>query len=214
MSDDDLGRIIGPCTLDDVGIAYTLAHSERPEYTSDVIISLGRDRVQIDGEIKCNGSLVGHFERRLLYAKGFAQARHEIIELEVAHRDRDVARFHLTQAIRFYDAAGIRFVFLEAGGDGVWLWPAFGFDLRKAKHKDRLWKIMLEKGFPSEAKPERLYAADIVTSTLHGATIGADCMKELARLETQDIPMFLDLRDETHRNFLVNSGILRVEESL
>jgi hypothetical protein len=213
MSDRELGRIIGSCSLDDVGEAFTLVHEERPEYTSDVVVTLWCDRVQIDGEIRYLGSKVGYFERRLLYTKGFPQARHEIIELEVEHRDRDVAKFHLTRVIRFYDSTGIRFVRLDAGGDGVWIWPAFGFDLRKFKHKQRLRKIALEKGFPSVADAGGLYAPDIVTSTLNGVTVGADCMKELHRLEDEDIPMVLDLQDETHRNFLRNSGILRVEES-
>jgi hypothetical protein len=63
-----------------------------------------------------------------MYDKGFGRATHVIMEIERAHRDNDIAKNHYARVLAFYERAGIRYVCLDAEGEGPVVWPTFGFD--------------------------------------------------------------------------------------
>jgi hypothetical protein len=205
-----LDRIIGKtASIADVAAAFTGSHPDRPGYTWTATAELRGEIVGVEGLIFEDGRDVGHFSRRLVYARGVGQAIHEIMEIERPHRDRDIAKHHYRSVIRFYDRVGIRYVSMEAEGEGPYIWPTFGFDFTRSQHREMLLKILREWEVEPLPTLASILAPQVVSiCTEDSPTLGAEAIEELARRADQPLPMRLDLLDEPQRAYLRNRGIL------
>lgn len=211
-----IARIIGDsASLADVRDAFTgeLDNPQHARYRWSANVSLDGEIIGIIGEISHDETAVGRFSRRLYYEHGAARAAHDILEIEQGHRRRGIAFAHYAKCLRFYDAVGIRFVHLRAAGMGPFVWPAFGFDLEKARHHDRLLSLLRREGIdplPDSGSVLAIRVIDIATED--DAEIGAVALAKLGRLAEDDgepLPMVLDLRHPIQRALLENRGILR-----
>jgi hypothetical protein len=194
-------RILGGCTLDDVRNAFNGTHPDEQRYTWRARVHQRNDIILIDGYVYHDGIEVGGFKRRLTYERGARRARHVMIELDALHQDKDVAKHHYRQALRFYMRCGIRFVQLDADVDGPAVWPQFAFDLAHPNHKSMLLRIMKEHevaNCPSD--PRDLFAPDVAAiedpvDPVDEEPLGLRMFKELRVRAGRPLPMILDLED-------------------
>jgi hypothetical protein len=205
-----LDRIIGrTATIADVVAAFSGVHPEVAAYRWMATAKLRGEVIVIEGLIFENGHEVGHFSRRLSYARGGGQAIHEIMEIERPHRDRDIAKHHYTSVLGFYDRVGIRYVSMEAEGEGPVIWPTFGFDFTRAQHREMLLKILREWEVAPLPAPASILAPQVVIiGTEDSPTLGAEAIEELAKRADEPLPMGLDLLNGIQRAYLRNRGIL------
>jgi hypothetical protein len=205
-----LDRIIGNASsIADVVDAFSGSHPALATYTWMATAELRGEIIDIDGLIFEAGREVGHFSRRLFYARNMRQAFHEIMELERPHRDRDIAKHHYGRLLRFYDRVGIRYVSMKAEGEGPFIWPTFGFDFTRPKHREMLLRILREWEVEPLPSLESILAPQVVSiGTDVSPTLGAEAIRELARRADEALPMRLDLVEEAQRAYLRNRGIL------
>ena len=158
-----LSRILGQHrTLDDVRTAFSARHPAIPAYAWFAAAEVKGEVITVTGRI-FNGTMqIGHFSRRLMYAKGFGQAIHEIMEIERPHRDNDIAKHPYSRALVFSRPVGIRYVRLDAEGEGPVIWPTFGFDFTRRKHREMLLKILRDWDVNPIPHPASLLAPRIV----------------------------------------------------
>lgn len=211
-----LARIIGDsASLADVANAFTgeLDSAQHAGYRWTANVSVDGEVIGISGEIFHDATAIGRFARRLYYEHGAARAAHDILEIDQGHRRRGIAFAHHAKCLRFYDAVGIRFVHLRAAGMGPFVWPAFGFDLEKTRHHQRLLSLLRREGIdPLPAAGPVLAIRVLGIATEDDAEIGAIALAELGRLAENDgepLPMVLDLRHPIQRALLENRGIVR-----
>lgn len=207
---ETLDRIIGKvATIADVVAAFSGAHPEVADYAWTATAELRGEIIAIEGIILANGHEVGRFSRRLGYAKGVGQAIHEIMEIERPHRDHDIAKYHYTSVLGFYDRVGIRYVSMEAEGEGPVIWSTFGFDFTRAQHREMLLKILREwEVAPLPDLASILAPQVVIISTEDSPTLGAEAIEELAKRADEPLPMGLDLLNGIQRAYLRNRGIL------
>ena len=205
-----LDRIIGKAsTIADVVEAFSGAHPEVGAYTWTAVAKVRGEVIGIEGLILENDREIGHFSRRLGYADGVGQAIHEIMEIELPHRGRDIAKHHYTSVLRFYDRVGIRYVSLEAESEGPVIWSTFGFDFTRSQHREMLLKILREwEVDPLPAAASILGPQVVSIGTGESPLLGAEAIEELAKRADEPLPMRLDLLNQVQREYLQYRGIL------
>jgi len=204
-----LDRIIGSADLADVADAFSGRHPTIPEYSWKAEASLRGEVIDVEGLIYHNNSEVGHFRRRLSYAKRVGQAYHVIMEIEREHRGRDIAKHNYTRILRFYDRVGIARIVLEAEGEGPVVWSTFGFDFSHSKHRDMLLRILRE--WDVDPIPDRTSLLAPLVADMHtdeNLELGLEAIYALLDRAREPLPMHLDLRDAMQRAYLRNRGIL------
>jgi hypothetical protein len=85
-----------------VRAAFSARHPAIPAYEWFATAAVKGEVLSVTGRIFEGGTQIGHFSRRLMYAKGVGQAIHEIMEIERRHRDKDIAKHHYGRALAFY----------------------------------------------------------------------------------------------------------------
>jgi hypothetical protein len=205
-----LDRIIGrAATIADIVAAFSGTHPELSAYTWTATAEVRGEIIGIEGVILESGREIGRFSRRLGYAKGVGQAIHEIMEIERPHRDRDIAKYHYTSVLGFYDRVGIRYVSMDAEGEGPVIWSTFGFDFTRSQHREMLLKILREWEVAPLPDPASILAPQVVIiGTEDSPTLGAEAIEELAKRADEPLPMGLDLLNGIQRAYLRNRGIL------
>ena len=204
-----LDRIIGSADLADVADAFSGRHPTIPAYSWSAEASLCGEVIDVEGLIYHDNTEIGHFRRRLSYAKRVGQAYHVIMELEREHRGRDIAKHNYTRILRFYDRVGIARVILEAEGEGPVVWSTFGFDFSHSKHRDMLLRILREWQLDPIPDRSSVLAPHIVgIRTEDEPALGQEAIYELLERAREPLPMRLDLHDAVQRGFLCDRGIL------
>jgi hypothetical protein len=205
-----LDRIIGSSTtIGDVVAAFSGTHPEVASYSWRATAKIRGEIIAIEGSIFGGDQEIGHFSRRLFYEGGEGQAIHEIMEIERPHRDHDIAKYHYTSVLRFYDRVGIRYVSMEAESEGPVIWSTFGFDFSRSQHREMLLKILREWEVNPLPAPASILAPQVVSiGTEDSPMLGAEAIEELAMRADEPLPMRLDLLNETQRVYLRSRGIL------
>ena len=204
-----LDRIIGSADLADVADAFSGRHPTIPAYSWSAEASLCGEVIDVEGLIYHDNTEIGHFRRRLSYAKRVGQAYHVIMELEREHRGRDIAKHNYTRILRFYDRVGIARVILEAEGEGPVVWSTFGFDFSHSKHRDMLLRILRQ--WHVDPIPDRASLLAPLVADMHtdeNRELGLEAIYALLDRAREPLPMHLDLRDAMQRAYLRNRGIL------
>ena len=211
MSESEIvARIIGTeVSLSDVADAFTSRHPTIPEYSWSAAVLVKGDIIVVSGTIHLNGSEIGHFSRRLFYEKGVGRAYHEIMEIDRPHRDNDIGKHHYGRALRFYRRVGIRFVSMEAEGEGPVIWPTFGFDFSRDQHRAMMMKILKDWEIRPLPGAGSVLAPQVVDINIdENPELGQQAIYELVNRAAEPLPMILDLEDETQAAYLHNRGIL------
>ena len=208
-----LDRIIGSADLADVADAFSGRHPTIPAYSWSAEASLRGEVIDVEGLIYHESSEIGHFKRRLSYAKRVGQAYHVIMEIEREHRGRDIAKYNYARILRFYDRVGIARVILEAEGEGPVVWSTFGFDFSHSKHRDMLLRILREWNVNPIPDRTSLLAPHVVgIDTVESPELGQEAIYKLLERAREPLPMHLDLRDAGQRDTLRLRGILLAEK--
>jgi hypothetical protein len=207
-----LDRIIGTATLAGVAAAFTGSLEADPRYTWSATVVRKGHVIAIEGAIFCGAEQIGRFVRRLHYAKGSAQAVHEILEIDDVHRRRGIATGHYRKCVQFYDRVGIHPVTLDAADMGPFIWPIFGFDLIKHVHRERLRALLLHQEIAPVPSLNDLLAPAVVRIVIDGKPVGLKTLLDLARLTQGTLPMSLNLADPRQRASLEARGILEGED--
>jgi hypothetical protein len=204
-----LARIIGTASVADVEAAFTCQHPSIDAYRWAANVSIKGEVIIVEGMIFENDTEIGHFSRRLFYEDGVGQAIHEIMEIERPHRDRDIGKHHYARAITFYERVRIRYISMEAEGEGPVVWPTFGFDFSRRQHRDMLIRILKQWEVEPLPSPASILAPQVVDiSTEDHPELGMEAIYELARRASEPLPMSLDLQNPIQRAYLHHRGII------
>jgi hypothetical protein len=203
-----LDRIIGPGMLDDVVAAFSGTLLADPRYTWSASVARKGEVIEIVGSVFCGEQPIGRFSRRLQYAKGLAQAWHEVLEIADAHQRRGIATAHYRRCLAFYDRVGISRVTLDAAGVGPFVWPRFGFDLAVHMQREQVRSRIVEAEIEPVPALDSLLAPAVVDIKIEGDPLGARALAAVARASHGSLRMVLDLRDPRQRAVLVKRGIL------
>lgn len=199
-------------SLEEVYNAFSGFHPHRDEYYWTCLPRLERGIIFIEGQIFCREEQIGRFIRELHSVEGRRHAYHVIIEIDDEHHDNRLALYHYKKALAFYDKHRYRAIHMEAANDG-WIWPQFGFDIRRIEDKSRLRELLHEcgvRGMPEN--PAELYAPKVSGLDIGGRLVGQEALAQLV-YEKDGILMDLILDDNDQRGLLVASGILGLEQA-
>lgn len=99
----------------------------------------------VEGDILCDGSIVGHFTRTVNLRRGNF-VRHQDIHLEAAYQSCGFGRSFNTLCAQGYATLGIERITLKTGADGLATWPRLGFDLAMPPRADHeLYEIAMQE---------------------------------------------------------------------
>lgn len=191
---------------------YTLEHDR---FTAiPVVHQQAHDSFWINGDIRTlSGEIAGKFTRTVMKVDDNWVAYHEQLSVDNPFRRQGIAFAHYKKAIARYLLLGCRRVEMYAYEYGTFVWPIFGFKLRRENVKGEIITSIHELHqrevgtlFPDLSLDEFQL---VQTLSPQERPIGADSFQLIAqRQESGALEMFLDLEDATTLAYLRESGIL------
>jgi GNAT superfamily N-acetyltransferase len=207
--------VLGPAIDEDaLKEAYSLEHDDA---VSRVWVHAVDRSVQIRGDFFARTpdcSRIGEFYRTIsIWPSAGVVVRHDSIFIEAPFRERGIAKAHLSKALRFYDACGIKYIYMDANGFGPVVWPQLGFDCSERTQVAPIQETLrdlyqAETGERPESVPDKLPLL-VAAQSPENPYLGRRTMLEYYNANGKEpIPLMLDLADETTRTFLGIRGIL------